>query len=187
MKRPALLLFAALLMILCQSPAGFGATAGEVDEEVKAATLVSVGQTAPDFKCQTTDGKSISLSALKGKVVVVYFFSTRVFPSLTQMKYLENEVYQKLRNRGDFQLIGIGSGDTREDVVKQGGERKVTFPLAADPAKEICEHYFSKYTPRTVVVGKNGRIVHLENGYHEFLSIPKLQMVLARELAIQSH
>jgi len=175
-----------LLLIFCQPTYGLGATAGEVDEEVKAATLVSTGQAAPDFTCKTTDGKSIPLSALKGKVVVVYFFSARVFPSLTQMKYLEEEVHQKLRSRGDFQLIGIGSGDTREEVVRVGGERKITFPLAADPAKEICGRYFSKYTPRTVVVGKNGRIAHLENGYHEYNSIPKLQAVLARELAMQS-
>ena len=158
----------------------------EVDKEVAAATLVAKHQEAPDFTCQTTDGRSLTLSALKGKVVVLYFFSTSVKACLTEMKYLEKEVFQQLRKRDDFALIAIGRDHSREELVNVGGENKLTFPLVPDPQRAIYARYFTKFTPRTVVVAKNGTIAYLASGYREFASILDLQAVLVRELAVKA-
>ena len=146
--------------------------------------MIQLEHPAPDFACQTTDGKTLSLAALKGKVVVLYFFATSVPSCLVEMKYLEKEVFQPLRQRTDFQLIAIGRGHSREEVVKVGGENKLNFPLVADPQRENYHRYFTKFVPRTVVVRKNGTIAYLSNGTHEFDGIVKLQAVLTRELAV---
>jgi len=158
----------------------------DVDKEVVAATLVAKHQKAPDFTCQTTDGRNLTLSALKGKVVVLYFFSAKSLPAcVSELKYLETEVFQELRKREDFQLIAIGRDHTREELVKLGGENKLTFPLVPDPQQEIYARYFTKFTPRTVVVRKDGSVAHLTNGYHEYDGIIRLQAVLAQELALK--
>ncbi len=39
-------------------------------------TYVEVGQQAPDFTLSSTDGKAVSLSELRGKMVFLNFFAT---------------------------------------------------------------------------------------------------------------
>lgn len=157
-----------------------------VDKELAAATLVAKQQQAPDFTCRTTDGRNFTLSALKGKVVVLYFFSASVGACVTEMQNLEAEIFHSLRNREDFQLIAIGRDHSREELVQLGGKNKLTFPLVPDPDKKLYGLYFSKFVPRTVVVRKDGSIAYLANGYHEFEGIPRLQAVLAQELAVKT-
>jgi peroxiredoxin len=173
MNRPALLLFAALTLTVCPIFA-----VEDVDQEVKKSTLVEVGQMAPDFTTTTTDGRTITLSALKGKAVVLYFFSTSVGASITELQYLEKEIFQKLLNRNDFQLIAIGRGHSREELVRIGGENKITFPLVPDPNQELYQRYFSKFVPRTVVVRKDGGIAYLASGSRESKGIEDLQAAL---------
>ena len=173
MNRPALLLFAALTLTVCPIFA-----VEDVDLELKKSTLVEVGQMAPDFTTTTTDGRTFTLSASKGKVVVLYFFSTSVGACITEMRYFEKEIFQKLLNRDDFQLIAIGRGHSREELVRIGGENKITFPLVPDPEQELYQRYFSKFVPRTVVVRKDGSIAYLASGYREFAGITDLQAAL---------
>lgn len=172
----------ALLLASLISWAALSHAKEDLAAQVAQATLVKAGQAAPDFTCQTTDGRDFTLSAQQGKVVVLYFFSTSVGASLTEMRYLEQEIFQKLRGREDFQLIAIGRGHTREELVTLGGENKLTFPLAADPQAAVFGRYFTKFVPRTVVVRRDGVIGHMTNGFYEFEGIVKLQQALAHHL-----
>lgn len=183
--KPTSRLFLLVLALSMSLTITFGpaAKAADLDEAMAKATLVKVKQAAPDFTCTTTDGRTITLSALKGKVVVLYFFSTSVGACIIEMKYLEKEVFQKLQNREDFQLIGIGRGHSREELVKTGGENKLTFSLVPDLKQELYQRYFSKYVPRTVVVSKDGSIASIASGHHEFSGILDLQGVLEGVLA----
>ncbi len=175
-----------LLLTLCACQSSLLAETA-IDREIAATTLVQKEHPAPDFTGMTTDGKNITLSTLKGKVVVLYFFSTKSMPAcVSEMKYLEKEVFQKLRERENFQLIAIGRDHTREELVKTGGENKLTFPLVPDPKQEIYARYFTKFTPRTVVVRKDGSIAYLVSGQHEYDGIIRLQAVLTRELAVKT-
>lgn len=179
---------AALLVLLTACLCSIHLRAEEdVDKEVATAKLVATHQAAPDIRGQTTEGKYITLSALKGKVVVLYFFSAKSLPACVfELKYLETEVFQKLRKREDFQLIAIGRDHTREELVKLGGENKLSFPMVPDPHHELYGCYFTKFVPRTVVVRKDGTIAYLASGSKEYESIVQLQAVLARELAAKA-
>jgi peroxiredoxin len=157
----------------------------ELDKQVAAATLVEQFQAAPDFTCKTTDGRDFTLSAQKGKVLLLYFFSTSNAASITEMRYLEKEIHQKLKGRGDFQIIAIGRGHEREELVKLAGERQYTFSFVPDPKQEIYGRYFARFVPRKVVVRRDGTIAYLASGYKEFEGILQLQELLARELAVK--
>ncbi len=185
MKLLSQLLMCGLLMSLCLTGSHSHAKEG-VDKEMQEATLVAVGQAAPDFTCQTTNSIPFTLSANKGKVVVLYFFAESVPFSLTEMKYLESEIYKPLGKRSDFAILGLARGHTREETVKLGGENQVTFPQAADPKQECYKRYFTKFVPRLVVVRKNGTIAYIESGYKELTSISLLQAVLEKELAVSA-
>ncbi len=183
MKSSTLLTLPVLVLSLCLQFSTGSAAGADLDKSIASATLVKVGETAPDFTCKATDGRTFTLSALKGKVVVLYYFSTSVGACITEMKNLEKEIFQKLLNREDFQLIAIGRGHSREELVKAGGENKLTFPLVPDPKQEIYQLCFSQFVPRTVVVRKDGSIAYLASGYREFDGIVELQSVLEGVLA----
>lgn len=153
-----------------------------LDAQVAQATLVTKGQVAPDFSCQFTDGRDFTLSAQRGKVTVLYFFSTSVGACVTEMRHLEEEIFQKLRNRDDFQIVAVGRGHPREDLVRVGGENQITFPLVADPQAGIYNRYFTKFVPRTVVVGRDGLIAWMASGFKEVEGVLALQQVLQKEL-----
>ncbi|MBE2282452.1 MAG: TlpA family protein disulfide reductase [Prosthecobacter sp.] len=157
--------------------------AEEVDQAVRDATLVKLHETAPDFACRMMDGREFKLSAMRGKVVVLYFFASSVPFSFTEMRYLETEVLQKLGRRDDLAILCIARGHTREEVVTMAGEKKLALPMAADPQQECYQRYFSKFVPRTVVVRRDGTVVHLASGYREHDGIVELREVLRRELA----
>jgi peroxiredoxin len=179
---PALLVVLLLLSNGLMNSFGQAVDASNLDKDVKSATLHSVGDAAPDFACRTTDGREFKLSAQTGRVVLLYFFSSSNPACFAQMKYLENEVFQKLRRRDDFQMIALGRGHAREELVQIGGEHRLTFPLAADPKQEIFTRYFSKYVPRIVVVRWDGSVAYQASGA-DYEGVLRLQEVLARELA----
>jgi peroxiredoxin len=171
-----------LLLLLTAASTASAQSDPDVYEEVAAATRVKKGEQAPDFTCKTTDGRQITLSQLKGKVVVLYFYAASAPASLTEMKYLEKAVHQKLRERQDLVILGIGRGHTREEVVAHGGKYGLTFQLAADPDQAAYRKYFSAFVPRMVVLRKDGQICHLQSGSREFNGVLELLTVLEREL-----
>lgn len=155
----------------------------DVDKAVLAATRVRAGQQAPDFTIKATDSTSFTLSALRGKVVVLYFFAEAAPASLTELAYLEKEVWQKLKDRGDLVVLGIARGHSREEVVQMAGKKGVTFPAAPDADGVVYGRFFDRYVPRLVVVDRGGFITHLRAGYKEFDGIVELQQAVAKALS----
>lgn len=171
-----------LLAIACLASAAIAADGDALDREIRASTLIQAGDTAPDFSCKTTDGHAFTLSAQKGKVVLLYFFASSVPFCYPEMRYIEKEIVEKLAKREDFTVLCLGRGHNREELVKIGGENKLRLPMAADEQKEIYSKMFTKFVPRTVIIGKDGRVVHTAAGSKEFEGIVKLQEAIAREL-----
>jgi len=179
MNRPSRLLFFGLTLTVCPIFA-----VENVDQEIQAATLVQKGEPAADFTCVDITGRQHTLSKLKGKVVVLYFFSASNPASLVDLGYLESEIFQKLRDKEGFQMLAIGRDYEREELVKLSGERKLTFPLVADPEQSLYRRYFMKYVPRTVVVRADGTIAYQTSGA-DYEKILQLQKVLAHELTFK--
>jgi peroxiredoxin len=183
MKFSSVSLFLLLLLSVCVlHSSGQALDASNLDRDLKASTLHGLGDAAPDFTCRGTDGRPFKLSENKNRVVLLYFFSASNPACFVQMKYLESEVFQKLRERDDFRMIALGRDHTREELVKIGGENKLTFPLAADPQQEIFKLYFAKFVPRVVVVRTDGTIAYHSSGA-SYEGVLALQEALARELA----
>lgn len=123
--------------------------------EFAASTLVSVGDMAPDFTFATLDGKNISLSELRGKVVFINFFTTWCGPCISEMPLLQSEVFDKI-NRQDFYMVAIGREHKAEELIIFRKSKGYSFPMAADPDRSIYGLFATAYIPRSFVVGKDG-------------------------------
>jgi peroxiredoxin Q/BCP len=100
---------------------------------------LNVGDKAPSFKLKNQDAKIISLSDLKGKPVVLYFYPKDDTPGCTKEACNFRDDFPKF---GKFkaEIIGI-SADEIESHKKFANKYKLPFNLLSDDKKEVVEKY----------------------------------------------
>lgn len=131
--------------------------------------IVKVGDMAPDFTITLTDGKQVSLSSLRGKVVMLQFTASWCGVCRKEMPFIEKDIWLKNKSNPDFALIGIDRDEPLEKVLAFAKSTGVTYPLGLDPGADI----FAKYAlidagiTRNVLIDCEGRIVKLTRLYNE--------------------
>jgi peroxiredoxin len=135
------------------------------DDDESKATLVKVGDIAPDFTCQPLSGKEFSLGQQKGKVVLVNFFATWCGPCMEEMPHLDKDVFKKFSDRSDFAVIAIGREHTAAELEKLRGDKGFALPIAPDPKRQIYAKYATQYIPRNFVIGRDGKVKVASMGY----------------------
>lgn len=143
-------------------------TAEQRDEqaEVEATTLVKVGQVAPDFSVEMLDGRTIKLSELRGKVVMLCFWATWCPPCRQEMAHLQEGVIDHFAGK-DLVVLPISRGEQRDVVEKFIADNGYTFGVGLDPERAIYDLYASNFVPRTFIINKRGKVVYRVAGYDE--------------------
>jgi peroxiredoxin Q/BCP len=101
--------------------------------------MLEVGKKAPSFKLKNQDGKVISLSDLKGKKVVLYFYPKDDTPGCTQEANSFRDEFPKF---GSLNAVILGvSPDSAESHKKFIAKYKLPFDLLSDENKEVLEKY----------------------------------------------
>lgn len=124
------------------------------------------GAMAPEFQLPTLDGQQARLSDYKGKVVLIDFWSTTCDPCMIEMPHLV-ELYKKNKDRGFVVLAVSADGpESRGAVSSVVRAKEMVFPVLLDEETTVTALYNPKRElPFTVVVGKDGSIVHKRGGY----------------------
>lgn len=162
--KPFKLLF--FLLFLCL------ATTLQAQEETPQADavgyIVKVGDMAPDFTVTLTDGSTVTLSQLRGKVVMLQFTASWCGVCRKEMPFIESDIWQKHKNNKNFALIGIDRDEPLETVIAFGKQTKVTYPLALDPGADVFALYALRNAgiTRNVLIDREGRIVMLTRLYN---------------------
>jgi len=134
----------------------------EVDEY----TLVHVNDVAPDFTVDMFDGSKVTLSELKGKVVLLNFWATWCPPCRVEMKRVQKDLIDRFKGQ-DFVFLPISRGESIEDIAKFRDKTGYTFPMGLDEDQSIYKMYAINYIPRNYLIGKDGKIVMASVGYEE--------------------
>ena len=141
--------------------------------------IVEVGDMAPDFKMEFTDGQKTKLSELRGQIVILQFTASWCSVCRLEMPHLEKDVWQKYKDQNVL-LIGIDRDEPLETVIAFQKKIGTTYPLALDPGANIFGLFANKEAgvTRNVVIDKTGKIVFLtrlfeEKEYQEMLSVLK--------------
>ncbi|TGV03611.1 TlpA family protein disulfide reductase [Flavivirga rizhaonensis] len=108
-------------------------------------------------------GKEINLNNLRGKVVLIDFWSINCAPCLKEMPHLKS-LYDKYRNQG-FEVIGIvAHGDKAKELVEEIIKKKnATWPQRLDNGADALVSFHALYNitalPTVWLLDKEGKIV----------------------------
>ena len=132
---------------------------------------LAVGDVAPDFELEGDGGNKVSLIALKGKPVVVYFYPKDDTPGCTKEAIAFTEQSDAFAKLG-VTIIGL-SPDTAAKHDKFIAKHNLAIRLGADTEKEVAEAYGvwvekSMYGKKymgvertTFLVGADGKIAEI--------------------------
>ncbi len=124
--------------------------------------IVKVGDIVPEINLPMTTGETISLSDLKGKVVVLQFTASWCSVCRKEMPHLEKDIWLKYKDK-DFVLIGVDIDEDESKVASFIKAMQVTYPVALDSKKEIFHKFAGPKAgvTRNIVIDQTGEIAFL--------------------------
>jgi peroxiredoxin Q/BCP len=126
------------------------------------------GDEAPDFTLNDADGNAVTLSSLRGKRVIVYFYPAAMTPGCTKQACDFRDSQAEL-TAADTVVLGI-SPDQPQKLAKFREKEGLNFTLLSDPDRKVLEAYgaygekmlYGKTTVgvirSTFVVGQDGKL-----------------------------
>lgn len=127
---------------------------------------LKIGDPAPDFSLQASDGKTYTLSDYKGKQAVVIAWFPKAYTSGCTVECKSLAENGHLIRKYDVSYF-MASVDPLEDNIGFAEETKADFPLLSDPTKETAKAYsvlhmlgFAKR--QTFYIGVDGNILKID-------------------------
>jgi len=126
---------------------------------------LSVGNSAPDFTLQDSDGNNFSLSNYKEKnPVIIYFYPKANTPGCTKQACGIRDSFRKFKENNII-VFGI-SVDSKESIKEFINDNNLNFPLLSDEKKEVSKAYgvlnnIGLDSRITFIVDKQGNIVNI--------------------------
>jgi thiol-disulfide isomerase/thioredoxin len=145
-------LVAALLLASCAT----GATGG--------AQVNQVGLPAPEITVQRMSGKPVSLSNLRGQVVLLDIWASWCGPCKQELPMLD-DIASRLHHRG-VEILAVSVDQERENVVKFLGARgHWALTIAHDSKGEIADRLQPDKMPTSYIIDRQGIIRYVNYGF----------------------
>lgn len=131
----------------------------------KAPKLLPSQADAPLFTLKSIEGDSVSLSALKGKIVILDFYFMRCYPCVKAMPQLQ-KLHEKYE--GDsLQILGINSIDQDSIELKEFLQNQGVSYINLLATRDLTRNKYNVVAyPTLYVINREGKIVYSQVGYH---------------------
>lgn len=120
------------------------------------------GRPAPDFKLTTLGMKqasTLNLASLKGKAVVLNFWSSSCAPCQDEAGLLQS-TWQRMQSKGVV-FVGVDFEDTQGDGLSFLQKHSITYPNVLDASGATAINYGVTYTPTTYFIDSKGVVVSM--------------------------
>lgn len=124
------------------------------------ATKFQVGQAVPEISLPTPSGETMSLSELRGKVVLIDFWASWCRPCRAENPNVVR-MYNKYKGKG-FEIFGVSLDRTKDAWVQAIEQDKLTWHHVSDLqfwGSEAAQAYGVNAIPYTVLLDKQGKVI----------------------------
>jgi thiol-disulfide isomerase/thioredoxin len=113
---------------------------------------------APDFSLESLDGKSLRLSDLRGKAVLLNFWATWCGPCKIEMPWFVD--LQKQYGSQGLQIVGVAMDDaSKEDISKFAKDMGVNYPILIGKESVGDQYGGVPALPESFLISRDGKIV----------------------------
>ncbi len=160
-------LFLCVFCILFLSTVGAKVHAGNGNKPVAPSEIEKLDKSrAPEFSLKDLSGRPVTLSSLKGKVVLLNFWATWCPPCISEMPVF-NKLYREMRGRG-LEIVAI-SADRSESYVRDFvSKHNLDLKVLYDADRSVTKQYKVFSMPTTFLIDKNGFIVEKFFGEYDW-------------------
>lgn len=150
-----------VILVLVVLFAGINLVNGQIETEPeKYGFKVWTGQKAPDFEVTMTNGKTIKLKKLRGKVVLLDFMGTKCTPCIAGLKKFKKEIFERFKGKDLVVVPVIVKFKDDEEIKKFQEHFGFDFPFGKDKDRKIADMFFEGGIPRYFVIDRKGNIVY---------------------------
>jgi peroxiredoxin len=119
--------------------------------------LAAPHRPATEARVTTLDGRTLPLSALRGKVTAVNFWATWCGVCIKEMPRM-SEAWRKHSPRG-YEMVAVAVRDEKEKVSEFAARRALPFKVALDAGDAAQRFGNVRITPTTFLIDRDGRVI----------------------------
>jgi peroxiredoxin len=128
-----------------------------VGNAVSLEALPQIGKPAPEFALNDMNGKKVTLSEYKGKVIILNFWATFCGPCKAEMPSLNN-LFLALKKDGLI-VLAISTDDSEKPVQSFIRAKAIAFPVLIDKDSQVfSDMYRILSLPTTFIIDRDGII-----------------------------
>lgn len=120
-----------------------------------------VGKPAPLFELQDLHGETVSLSALRGRPVLINFWATWCYPCQAEHALLQETA---VALAGRAHVLGIVYNDAASTVQAYLAQHGGVYPQLIDPNSRVAMDFGIAGVPESFIIDAQGVIVHKQAG-----------------------
>ena len=123
---------------------------------------LSIGDEAPDFTLPLAEGGEITLSELRGQIVVLNFWATYCGPCVGELPELQ-ELAKNYEDQNVY-LLAINCGEETDKVQDFLAEQELSLHVALDLEMDAQTKYPANGIPYTVYIDPQGKVAYIQPG-----------------------
>lgn len=134
--------------------------AAALQKEIEFTKNLLVGGTLPDFTQKTPEGQELSLSSLRGKVVLIDFWASWCGPCRKENPNVV-KMYEVYKEKG-FEILGVSLDRNKESWVAAIEKDGLTWPHVSDLqgwGNQVAKSFNITAIPHTILVDREGKII----------------------------
>ena len=140
--------------------------------------VLKIGDRAPEISGSDIYGEPVSLDRLKGKIVVIYFWTNSCCGD--GVKLLE-PLYRKHQTSG-VRILAINAIDSKKDIETYARENALTFTVMRDEHSTLLTDYFAVGLPTVFILDGDGIVREKVMGH---IPMGKLDNMLGSRIQTQ--
>ncbi|MCH9002690.1 MAG: redoxin domain-containing protein, partial [Planctomycetes bacterium] len=125
------------------------------------APLLAAGTVAPDWSLQTPDGRTVSLTSLRGNVVLMDFWATWCVPCKMAMPGIQ-KLHEHFEGK-PVTVVGVNCQDADGDPAAYMAKKNYTYTLVMN-GDRVSEAYSVMGLPTVYVIDTEGKVAHTTVG-----------------------